>query len=100
MTKKIFVYLTEDSPGFQCAVALAEDGTAIASHLSTSPYWSEVDMGLTADSDSHHDVYARYYPQGYQLVNLLRATEDELRTNDEFMRALDIHTRNLSDASE
>lgn len=45
--------------------ALAEDGTGLASHLSSSIDFSKHDMGLT--SDWKHDTYAKHYPNGYEL---------------------------------
>lgn len=95
---KIFVYLTQDDPGYQSAVALTEDGIIIAAHLSSSIYWSEKDMGLDPTYPSNkREIYSRYYPSGYTLVNLLHATETELRSNTEFMQALDKHSAHLSD---
>lgn len=46
--------------------ALAEDGTGLASHLSSSEDWSRHDMGLTGDWK--HDIYDEHYPQGYELI--------------------------------
>jgi len=46
--------------------ALAEDGTGLAGHLSSSESWAKHDMGLT--SDWKHDTYDEHYPQGYELV--------------------------------
>ena len=46
--------------------ALAEDGTGLASHLSSDETWAKHDMGLT--SDWKHDTYSEHYPQGYKLV--------------------------------
>ena len=96
---KIFVYIVSDEPGFESAIALAEDGVMITSHISSSIKWSECDMGLRPDypASSKHEAYQLYYPQGYALVNLLSATEDQLRSNESFMRALDLHTKGMSD---
>ena len=94
---KIFIYLIEDDPGFSVATALGDDGVMITAHLSTSHYWAEVDMGLTPEHSSKHAVYQRHFPNGYTLVNLIRATEDELRANEEFMAALDRYAEHASD---
>ena len=45
--------------------ALAEDGTVLAHHLSSSIEFSRHDMGLT--SDWKHDEYKEHYPDGYEL---------------------------------
>ncbi len=52
-------------PGDVIGYALAEDGTALASHLSSGKFWSKHDMGLTGDWK--HDTYAKHYPDGYEL---------------------------------
>jgi len=46
--------------------AVAEDGYALCSHLSSSVEFSKHDMGLT--SDWKHDIYKKHYPDGYNLV--------------------------------
>jgi len=46
--------------------AIAEDGTHVAGHLSSSLAWFRRDMGLT--STSKHDRYRAHYPDGYDLV--------------------------------
>jgi hypothetical protein len=66
--KKIYVFCQhaegwgkEDVVGY----AIAEDGTGIASHLSSNIAWSKHDMGIT--SDWKHDNYKEHYPDGYEL---------------------------------
>lgn len=46
--------------------AVAEDGTYLAGHLSSSMGWFRHDMGLA--SNWKHDKYAAHYPDGYELV--------------------------------
>ena len=48
------------------AYALAEDGTGLCSHLSSSVGWAKHDVGLT--SNWKHDLYDEHYPDGYELV--------------------------------
>lgn len=45
--------------------ALAEDGTAVAGHLSSGVNFAKHDMGLT--SDWHHEQYRAHYPHGFDL---------------------------------
>jgi hypothetical protein len=45
--------------------AVAEDGTGICGHYSSSLHFAKHDMGLT--SDWKHDLYAKHYPNGYEL---------------------------------
>ena len=101
MKKKIFIYLTRDEPGFQVAMALAEDGTGLTSHISSSIHWARRDMGIEApqDAEHKHKLYREHYPSGYELVDLLAASEDELRSNAAFMQALDLHSQGLADGS-
>ena len=46
--------------------ALADNGEALASHLSSSEQWSKHDMGLT--SDWKHDHYTKCFPEGFELI--------------------------------
>jgi hypothetical protein len=46
--------------------ALAEDGTGICEHLSSSVEWAQHDMGLT--SDWKHEYYREHAPDGYELI--------------------------------
>lgn len=45
--------------------ALAEDGTGLASHLSSNEDFSKHDIGLT--SNWHHEAYEEHYPDGFEL---------------------------------
>jgi hypothetical protein len=46
--------------------ALADDGTGLAEHLSSSVGFAQHDMGLT--SDWKHDYYREHFPGGFELV--------------------------------
>jgi hypothetical protein len=48
------------------AAALCEDGTRLASHLSSNVAFSQYDMGLT--SERKHPLYKEHCPEGYELV--------------------------------
>lgn len=54
------------------AVALAEDGVLLASHISSSVAWAICDMGasdtVTPIGHSKHRVYGEHYPDGYRVV--------------------------------
>lgn len=47
--------------------AIAEDGTVLAGHASSSAGWSRHDMGADGHSTWKHDVYAKHYPDGFQV---------------------------------
>lgn len=69
---KIFIFVSgvmKDSYGCEHDVlgtAIAEDGTALASHLSSSIGFLKHDMGYKG-SDWKHDLYKAHYPDGYEL---------------------------------
>lgn len=64
---KVYLYCIPGGfgPGDVSGYALAEDGTGLASHLSSNESWSKHDMGLT--SNWHHDSYTEHYPDGFVL---------------------------------
>jgi hypothetical protein len=47
------------------ALAVAEDGSVLAQHISSSSTWAQHDMGVT--SDRNHDKYAEHYPGGFEV---------------------------------
>ena len=66
---KIFVFVNcVNSMGYN-GLAMAEDGTVLAGHCSSSPAWLVHDMGLVGDWK--HKKYAAYYPDGYELVDVI-----------------------------
>ena len=65
--EKVMIYLAcfptpNWGPSDVLGFALAEDGTGLLSHLSSSVEWSQHDLGLS--SDWQHDVYNKAYPGG------------------------------------
>lgn len=67
--------------------AIAEDGTALTNHISSNKMWVKHDMGLTWKSSRKHHDYARKYPDGYELVDLVDLTPEELDNHAEYMAA-------------
>lgn len=55
--------------------ALCEDGHCLASHLSSGKGWFMHDMGY--ESNWHHDVYKEHCPEGYELIWIDDAENDE-----------------------
>lgn len=45
--------------------ALAEDGTSLAGHCSSSLSFAKHDIGI--GSDWKHEAYRKHYPNGYEL---------------------------------
>lgn len=71
---KIFVFVNGQAPwGDLEGIALAEDGTVLAGHASSSLGWCEHDMGVTGAPFASGKLakYAAHYPDGYELVNLV-----------------------------
>ena len=66
MTPKIFIYCygTPVFPGDVAGAALSEDGLVLASHISSDPGWSRIDLQRPAA----RNAYAAYYPDGSELV--------------------------------
>jgi hypothetical protein len=58
------------------AYALAEDGEVLASHYSSSVNFARHDMGITGPWK--HERYAQHYPDGYDLVDLLDLSSQQL----------------------
>lgn len=73
---KIFVLVTNKTPwGDVVSSALAEDGTVLAGHCSSSIGWARHDMGVHPDGWKHDD-YVKHYPDGYEVVDLLEVDPD------------------------
>lgn len=64
---KIFCFIDEQlATGDVIVRALAEDGTHLAAHFSSSVRWAKHDIGIT--SDWKHEHYKKHYPDSYELV--------------------------------
>jgi hypothetical protein len=64
---KIFCWVNSGvETEWQIVVAMAEDGTSLASHCSSSEHWAKHDIGIT--SDRKHEKYRAHYPDGYEIV--------------------------------
>lgn len=86
---KIFVFVNGRAfTGDLFGCAIAEDGKALASHLSSSIWFVKRDMGLTPHCDWKHDHYAKHYPEGYELVDLTELTHEQLDAHAEFQAAI------------
>ena len=73
--------------------ALAENGYCLASHLSSSVEFSRHDMGY--ESNWKHDLYDRYYPDGYELVWI---DESDLDNHEGWKKAFELN-RELNNGS-
>lgn len=62
---KIYVFCNSCAPEWHGGVALAEDGHALAGHLSSGHGWLQHDMGI--GSDWKHDAYNAHFPGGWEL---------------------------------
>jgi hypothetical protein len=90
------IYVTSYQDGeYWIGSALGEDGQGLANHLSSNKIWVRHDMGLTGKWK--HDKYAAAYPNGFELVDLVDATNDELFANEEYMTALRINQQQQLD---
>ncbi len=55
--------------------ALSEDGRFLAHHISSSESWAKVDIGIS--STSKHDHYTKECPEGFDLVWIDDAGNDD-----------------------
>ncbi len=46
--------------------SISEDGVWLAGHLCSDASWGPHDIGVT--SDWQHDHYAKYYPDGFEVI--------------------------------
>lgn len=83
--KKIYVFVESNLGHDLIGCALAEDGIVLAQHLSSSRDFVRLDMGLT--STRKHRTYDTYYPGGYELVDLVGFTDDQLLAHAGFQEA-------------
>lgn len=64
---KIYVFCNGIYPtGDMVGVAIGEDGSFLASHLSSNDYYLKFDMGVT--SEIKHDIYKQHYPNGFEIL--------------------------------
>lgn len=91
MTPNIYIICerASDEDNSHIGFALAEDGTGLVQHWSLHKLWLRYEMGIT--SKRYHKDYEQHYPQGYMLVDLLEATDEELAADAGFMKALTIN---------
>ena len=67
MTPKIFTWCIPGGFGVindVCAFAMAEDGTALGSHVSSNASWAKADISRPP----HSQNFDTHYPDGYEVV--------------------------------
>lgn len=68
MTPRIYCWVNaRNGPDWLVSVGVAEDGTYLAGHVSSSEGWARHDMGF-GESLWKHDLYKAHYPGGFELV--------------------------------
>jgi len=89
MERKPKIYLTAHNNGWGwVGHSLAEDGTGIAGHLSSSIDFAKHDMGLT--SDWKHELYDAHYPDGYELEWI---DMENLDSHEGWQKALELNKK-------
>lgn len=64
----IYGFNNGGSPGFFIGQLIAEDGTALGSHLCTNEGYMLHDLGILAGSrEDRHDGFRKHYPDGYRM---------------------------------
>lgn len=72
---KIYGFVNGGSPGWYSVEAISEDGVFLAGHVCSHPGFGPHDIGVT--SDWKHDTYAKYYPDGFEVVWIEDTKNDE-----------------------
>jgi hypothetical protein len=80
---KIFLVAEGRAPWIQ-GWALAEDGTWITSHMSSSKAFARHDLQTSVK----HAAYQAHYPNGYTLVDYTSDSGDELEHRGDYIGAL------------
>ena len=80
--------------------AMADDGTVLGQHACSSVGFAYGDLDLAPISEEplrgEHDKRRRYlahFPDGYEVVNLLRLTDAELDLHEGFLRAFALNQK-------
>jgi len=94
MANRIFIFHSNKDNAHE-AMALAADGTGLARETRDNKLWLREAMGLTLRSKPIHKLYKAHYPGGYELIDLLDASDADLERWPGFMDALN---RNHEDA--
>ena len=95
MANRIFIIYSNNEDDVHEAMALAADGTGLARESYSNKIWLREAMGLTLRSKPIHKLYKQHYPGGYELIDLLDASDADLHRWPGFMDALG---RNQADA--
>ena len=66
---KVFAFINSGKgTDWVAGMALAEDGTCVGQHASSSDAFSRHDMGATLGKAMHYHDYVKHYPQGFEVV--------------------------------
>lgn len=65
----IYGFNNGGSPGWYCAVAIAEDGAELGGHLCSHEWYMKHDLGIMEGTrpDRHKNEYQKHYPNGYKM---------------------------------
>lgn len=65
----IYGFNNGGSPSWYSALAMAQDGTVLGSHLCSHEAYMPHDLGVLAGSrpDRHKNDYQKHYPNGYRM---------------------------------
>jgi hypothetical protein len=64
----IYGFNNGGSPGWYLACLIAQDGTALGSHMCSDPCYMPHDLGILEGSrDDRHEGFRKHYPDGYRM---------------------------------
>lgn len=96
---KIFFYIADEAdPGFTTVVALAEDGTGLDAHMSSSRAFAWRDIGCGVATHPKHKKYIAHYPQGFEMIDHIGATDEVMAGDTAFQTALKRNREEPTDA--
>lgn len=85
---KIYCYKIQVDDGF-AVYALAEDGRGLIYCYMRSGLYARHQLGI--NSTKSHKVYMTYYPNGYDLIDLIDLSSEELDKHEGLQAALKLH---------
>lgn len=71
----VYIFLQSSDPGFETAIALGQDGTIIAGHISSSVDWAEIDMLTDRKIEQYFSHAAKLGYSSIIVFSLIRTPE-------------------------
>lgn len=89
---KIYAFNNGGSRDWWYALAIAEDGTVLASHVCSHEGFMPHDLGVT--STWKHDLYNAHYPDGWEIEFV---SYDDVATHEGLQKAFSLNTKQTAE---